>query len=1577
MRKKTIAVILCIMLVIVNLNVGSYANLSKVDAEEMYPKSDATISDAIEVDDDEVDVDETETSFSSAQTVGNVTVSVTADKGVFPEGSTLLVRSVSNSEEEAVSNAVDQSAASNEKVVSAYTFDIKVLDATGTEIEPDNSKGNVKVSFAMSEVANANLATNVWHVEGEVGSLEAEKLQSSENGTTVTADTTGFSYYQVEFTYGEKEYVLPGDTSVKLTDILSCVGITNADGGAATDSSITAATGSDDSLFTVKKENGVWMATAVTAFASHESLNVTVDGVEYEIVVTDDNEGHTHGGITFLPWTNPKSLPDPARDKVDNYYLTTDVTVSSPWYWKFTNYKINLCLNGHKITFAGNTSSYDHNGIIYLCGNSKGGELNLFDETSESGGAIISNVETIDPTVYITMATMNMYGGTITGANTDRNGGAVSVSSGTFNMYGGSISGNAASAGGGVHVSGGTFNMYGGTISGNTASYAGGGVYVGTGTFNMLGGTISDNNSGVYLSTSYTFVPTFNMSGGEITNNKGGYGVSIASALSGVGGACTVSGNVKISGNTDRNDKNRNVYLNNYYDIYNTIKVGNLDESATIGIGAYKPGVFSDGGSDYIDNFISDNPDLKVVVDEDGNLKLSDDVPITGVNLNKDTTTLGFGESETLIANVEPSEATDKTVTWASSDPDVVSVDSDGKITANALGEATITVTATNGTDDTADDKIATCTVTVEEADMAVTANGWSGKYDGAEHGISVEVTKPASGAIIKYGTSAEACNLDQSPTITNVSDSPFTVYYKITAPNYKDIEDRFETVTISKDDSSVSTEPTAKTGLTYTGEEQDLINAGTTNDGEMQYSLDGATYSPTIPKGKDVKEYTVYYKIVGDSNHNDSSYSTPVKVSIDPVDKTALKDLITAVTDYYNNISNDYSSVSAELKDAIDKAQLVHDNDNQTAGQVSDAIDELNDALNKAKAEVVMDIISKLPTPDNVTTEHKTVIETARQAFEDLTDAQKSKVSNESKTRLEDDEAALLSKTKEAAKKELKTKYDNLVESGDYDDDGLDELKNAYDEAVAAIDASTVPDTKNAPKDSGAWESEIAGEEALDAVKTAAKKLTEMIDALPDPNDVKPENKDDIENARKIYDTLTDHQKEQVDDDTKKKLIDDEIALVEKVISALPDPDDVTVDDKEPIEEAIKLYDSLTPEQQEKIADDIRKKLVDDETALLDRTKEAAKEKLKEKYNRLVESGNYDDEGLVELEEAYKEAFDSIDETTIIDTMDEPKENGPWYEEKVGEEALDAVKTVAKKASEIIEALPSPDDVTLGHKDAIEKAREAYDNLSDHQKEQITDELKKKLEDDETVLLERTKEAAKEELKKKYDALVENGDYDEKGLEELKKIYEEAVADIDKATVPDTKEIPEEKGPWKAELLGADKLDGVKLIKVIYTNTEGAGSNWTKGSDIGDSFVFKRNVNDSKTFDAFVGVKVDGNELSESSYTAKAGSVIITLKPSYLDTLSVGEHTLTALFSDGDDVIVKFNILAKTTTSEEKQTKVTSPDKGKTLNADKGKSLSTGDGINLFLCFMFMCVSIIGILGMIIIRKKYNHTEE
>ena len=89
-------------------------------------------------------------------------------------------------------------------------------------------------------------------------------------------------------------------------------------------------------------------------------------------------------------------------------------------------------------------------------------------------------------------------------------------------------------------------------------------------------------------------------------------------------------------------------------------------------------------------------------------------IAVTGVSLNNATLSLVVDGQSTLTATVAPADATNKTVSWASSAPAVAEVNN-GNVTAKAAGQATITVTTADG------GKTAQCVVTVTTSAVAVT----------------------------------------------------------------------------------------------------------------------------------------------------------------------------------------------------------------------------------------------------------------------------------------------------------------------------------------------------------------------------------------------------------------------------------------------------------------------------------------------------------------------------------------------------------------------------------------------------------------------------------------------------------------------------------------------------------------------------------------------------------------------------------------------------------------------------------------------------------------------------------------
>ena len=305
------------------------------------------------------------------------------------------------------------------------------------------------------------------------------------------------------------------------------------------------------------------------------------------------------------------------------FYLADDIGLT---FGKDTNVcvdkvTLNLDLNGHTITFAGDTeySAIDvrGGGKLYLSDSKGGGKIEqesgakydrAFD-VSDSGSLLCMNGGMITgftndtdsngpvnggAVIVKKAGSFEMTGGKITNCK-GTNGGAVYVTSdnSTFRMSGGEITNCSARNGGGVYGNGyeqGTggqsghryenvsLTMTGGEIKGNTATSWGGGVYDGEYvSFTMTGGKISGNNSGSSSSGDNgcgMFVNdygVFTMAGGEISGNIRD-GVLVMGANS-----VTLGGTAKIAGNGS--GSNANLYLSSSYQ--KGIAIGNGTNGAS------------------------------------------------------------------------------------------------------------------------------------------------------------------------------------------------------------------------------------------------------------------------------------------------------------------------------------------------------------------------------------------------------------------------------------------------------------------------------------------------------------------------------------------------------------------------------------------------------------------------------------------------------------------------------------------------------------------------------------------------------------------------------------------------------------------------------------------------------------------------------------------------------------------------------------------------------------------------------------------------------------------------------------
>ena len=127
---------------------------------------------------------------------------------------------------------------------------------------------------------------------------------------------------------------------------------------------------------------------------------------------------------------------------------------------------------------------------------------------------------------------------------------------------------------------------------------------------------------------------------------------------------------------------------------------------------------------------------------------------------------------------------------------------------------------------------------------------------------------------------------------------------------------------------------------------------------------------------------------------------------------------------------------------------------------------------------------------------------------------------------------------------------------------------------------------------------------------------------------------------------------------------------------------------------------------------------------------------------------------------------------------------------------------------------------------------------------------------------------------------------------------------------------------------------------------TSGANGEWQKGTEDGLSFT------SNAAFADFLKVQVDGKDIDTSNYTVKECSTIVTLKASYLETLTVGKHTL-AVVSETGTATTEFTIK-------------------EAASFDDTESPKTGDDSNMMLWIALIFVSGGALSGTLIFTKKH-----
>lgn len=187
------------------------------------------------------------------------------------------------------------------------------------------------------------------------------------------------------------------------------------------------------------------------------------------------------------------------------------------------------------------------------------------------------------------------------------------------------------------------------------------------------------------------------------------------------------------------------------FQVLDDVSIGELNFDSTI--------LLSDTDAGPLDYTYIDNTELSVVI------------PVTGIRLNKSSTTIGRGETETLTATVEP-DGTGSTVEWTSSNPSVASVNQNGDVKAVSAGTATITAAAGG--------KRAACEVTVNVPLKGITINGNQTsirKGSTTQLSVSFDPEDTTDNKNVSWSSDdPEIASVDQNGLVTAVADGSTTI---------------------------------------------------------------------------------------------------------------------------------------------------------------------------------------------------------------------------------------------------------------------------------------------------------------------------------------------------------------------------------------------------------------------------------------------------------------------------------------------------------------------------------------------------------------------------------------------------------------------------------------------------------------------------------------------------------------------------------------------------------------------------------------------------------------------------------
>ena len=503
-------------------------------------------------------------------------------------------------------------------------------------------------------------------------------------------------------------------------------------------------------IFTAALPEGYALAEGAEPLAV-ETMDMGAGTLDEEIVKYIDENGVEQNVTATLVTANDTDW----EDTVTNgwYVVKGDITIGSRI--TVTGAVKLILADGCSLTVNGGIGVNDSNSFTIYGQTDGTGSLDAdatTSTTSSPGAGIGSNMGS-------SVGTITINGGTVTAA---ASGGSAAIGDG-FSAGGSSIiinggtvkatvTGSAAAIGSSSNGGNSSITISGGTV---TATASGGGAAIGDGLISG-GSTFSTGNNGTAR------IYATGGSGAAAISDQSG---KTAGAWSGIifeGDAGAVYGNQTNSGSfTIATGQSLDILSGSSFTNSGTLTiVGELTNNGTFNnngpVTVPMAGSFTNIGTLNCTYHSYGNGECVIC-----GTKL---VLVTGIQLNPGSLNLSVGSTATLQATVSPDNAANKTLTWSSNAPDIVSVDKDGKVTAVSAGTAIITATAADGSGVKAE-----CTVTVYPAVTRVDiSNTDLSLHKGESHTLSATVYPEGALQTLSWSSSApDIVSVDKDGKVT------------------------------------------------------------------------------------------------------------------------------------------------------------------------------------------------------------------------------------------------------------------------------------------------------------------------------------------------------------------------------------------------------------------------------------------------------------------------------------------------------------------------------------------------------------------------------------------------------------------------------------------------------------------------------------------------------------------------------------------------------------------------------------------------------------------------------------------